>query len=281
MFTTAIRALMILGLAAGSVMAGTARVTNDDAAKRVAAEVLADLDKLIDTHRAFLESDQNRVATIWIGKAHTAAKAMADSGPDEELLSEFHNNLDEFIRAMSGDADSHRVTAPSGTIAKAVLKAAKSVEKKCNATPGMQALALVKLTRDTSASDAVRYGLLSVDKIEFVLIHRGMKVITGDARKQTDAIMGPSYAALRDALGGLIGADGERRVQVGDDGTPLPDQLAPTMKAIADARQNLNRLRLSVPWADRRVELARADLDRLEKNLGKPVALRETAAVEK
>ncbi|MBI1380956.1 MAG: hypothetical protein GC161_07710 [Planctomycetaceae bacterium] len=275
MFTTAIRALMLLALAAGSVTAGTARVSNDDAAQRVAVEVLADLDQLIDTHRAFLESAPNRVATIWIGKAHTAAKAMVDSGPDEELLAEFHNHLDEFMRAMSGDADSHRVTAPSGTVAKAVLKAAKAVEKKCNATPGMQALALVKLTRDTSAADAVRYGLLSVDKIEFVLIHRGMKVITGDARKQTDAIMGPAYAALRDALDSLIGADGERRIQVGDVGTALPDQLAPTMKAIANARQNLDRLRLSVPWADRRVELARADLDRLEKNIGKPAVMRE------
>ena len=91
--------------------------------QQVAGEIASDLDKTIQEHLALLEGKDARIAGTWLRHAYTAARRLSEQGPEDlSLVNEFHN--DEFIRAMTGQADTHAGTLPSGKESKQVRKVA-------------------------------------------------------------------------------------------------------------------------------------------------------------
>ena len=156
-----------------------------------------------------------------------------------------------------------------------MLQVALQAKKKANREPGLMEVGLVELEEQTAAGEAVRYGLLMIEKMKFTLEHRGVQQITGDGRKQTNEIVGVQLEGLRVALSAMVSPDGERAVQADKAGKPLADQLANVTSAIQEVRASLPRLKITLPWADRRIALVAKDLEQLEKNIAKPKALGE------
>ena len=276
---------------------GQAEAPVDSGAERAVAEINADLLKISENFGPLFDDPWMKYATRAYGGAEQHAKSLVWNGqPVFRKAVEFHNELDEFIRALesmpswnSGTIGQNAELAgkpkPDERQIKRLLNAVMAVKKKANETPGLEDLASRAFTKDTPAAYAVEYGILTTERIRGVLWRRGLGPITGDGSARTHEVMVPALDRLVAALNALVGPDGERVVQVDDNGRPLGDQLKPAKQCIEEAQNAVATLKKILPWADAkyggpsRIEVSREDLKRLAANLVKPSALREVPKI--
>jgi hypothetical protein len=247
----------------------------------VASKATSTLHELSGAHAEFLGKSEVKMVLHWFGKTRLAARdLMVEDGPDREQVQAFHTHLGEFIRALTGKADSHGKTPSCSGKCKKLLKAMTKLGDQFNRTPGMQAVETINLDRSTPAVDAVWYGQRMVDRVEFIIENRGAKQITGEGRRATNETTDPAFTLLRGALEAMIDSRGERVIQLDEDGSPMSNQLEQVEDAIADLSEALDLLIQVHPWSKRRVELVRGDLVLIEKNLAKSGDMKRTPKPE-
>ncbi len=252
----------------------------------IAAELQTDMASIAETHTAFLDDPWLRVGGSHFGLAQQAAKSLvADGAPKATAINEFHNRLDEFLRAIDslpewepgtgGWDDVKGTKKPSAAATKKVHQAIVRIKEKANKVPEFQEVALVTFGDATTPEQVAEYGERILEKIDVLLFNRGLGQITGEGRSQTKEILGPSLEQMRDALSELAepdGSDNSEAAKATPEAASKRDHLTQSITAVRNNGELLSR---ALPWAKARIELMYEDLDRLEKNLGRLKAVRK------
>jgi hypothetical protein len=183
-------------------------------AETVASELQEDLAKISKEHASFFDDRWLKIGGTHFGRAQQAAKSLVSGGqPNSASISEFHTQLDEFLRGLkrlpefapgtSGWGDVRGLKKPSGAETKKVMEAVAKVKAKANQVPALQDVTQITFTDVTTLQEAVDYGMRVIDRIVVLLYERDLEQITGIGRRQTDDIVGKSIGELRDALAKL------------------------------------------------------------------------------
>lgn len=242
--------------------------------EKVAGEIQADMAQIAKEQSAFLEDPWLMVGATYFASAQLAARELVLNGkPNPPGVNDFHNALDEFLRAVDalqpegGWGAVKGTKKPSGAATKKVRSAVVQVKAKANKVEGLRDLAHLVLGEATTPGQVAFYGEEVIRKIEGVLYGRGLRQITGAGRADTDKVIGSSFRELRAALSKLAvdesGVDG--------DGAPLEKRITNIKTRISKLREDLKLLEIKLPWVkvDHRTDVVTEDLNRLEQNLGR------------
>jgi hypothetical protein len=244
----------------------------------VASELQEGLARIGKEHAAFFDDRWLKIGGTHFGLAQQAAKTLVVSGqPNAASINEFHNRLDEFLRAIdslaaftpgtTGWGDVKGLKKPTLVVTKQVHAAVAKVKAAANQIPEFQEVALITFSDATTTEQAVDYGTRVCDKINVLLYSRGLEQITGIGGRETTDVIGAALGDLRTVIAKL-GDDAESDGDAADKkDAGLAKRVAAVKKCIGKLRDDSTILAKAVSWAKKRIELMEEDLSRLEKNL--------------
>lgn len=256
--------------------AGAKKADSKEDPASVAEELADELAGIARAYQPFFDDPWLRFGKASFGLAQKDAKLMVVDGKiDSARVYDFHNQLDEFTRAIgyfpswvpgtTGWGDLRGQQQPQKKDVKKVVDDIAKVRARANGVEGFKEVSLVVLRDDVTPAEAAEYGQFVVQRVEFLLYARGLCSITGGGRQQTDEQVGPSLKKMRDALSQL-GTESEE-TDPAKKSAELAAKIAAVKTAVEEFEADTTVLCKILDVVRPRVEIATKDLDRMLKNL--------------